>query len=240
MTMSDARNLEQAVADILTEMPQGFNVGNRRFYIYPVSLGKSYLLSRLTDSLEVDAKLFKLNPCAEALRLTLTNVDVVCRIIALHTMRTQDECHDVEKIERTARFFAKRLSAEEVAQLFALTLADADLEAINEHLGINADNLRRKRVMAAKKEDRNTFTFGGNSVFGAMIAPACEKLNLTPRQVVWDISLKLLRLLLADSITQVYLTDEERKHCRVSNDNERINGDDPAMMQEWIRQTKWD
>lgn len=239
MNTSDSRNLDHEVADILTEMPQGFDVGSRRFYLYPVSLGKSYILSRLTDNLNIDNKLLRSNPFAEALRLAIADTDGVCLIIALHTARTQQECHDTERLKKKAKYFAKRLNAEEIAQLFTLTIADKNLSEIMTHLGIDADNRRRQRVMAAKSKDRNTFSFGGNSIFGAMIAPACEKLHMTPRQVVWDISLKFLRLLLADNITQVYLTDEERKRCRVSNDNDRINGDDPAM-QERIRQMKWD
>lgn len=238
MNTSDTHNLDHEVADIVTENPQGFDVGSRRFYLYPVSLGKSYLLSRLTDNLNIDVKLLHLNPFAESLRLTIADVNGVCRIIALHTARTQQECQDTKRLNKTAEYLAKHLSVEEVAQLFTLTLTDKDLAGITKHLGIDADNRRRQRVMAAKTNDRNTYTFGGNSVFGAMIVPACEKLNMTPRQVVWDISLKFLRLLLADNITQVYLTDEERKRCRVSNDNDRINGDDPAM-QERIRQMKW-
>lgn len=239
MNTSDSRNLDHEVADILTEMPQGFDVGSRRFYLYPVSLGKSYLLSRLTDNLNIDKKLLHSNPFAEALRLAIADADGVCLIIALHTARTRQECYDTKRLKKTAKYFTTRLSVEEIAQLFTLTIADKNLSEIMVHLGIDADNRRRQRVMAAKNKDRNTYTFGGNSIFGAMIAPACEKLHMTPQQVVWDISLKFLRLLLADNITQVYLTDEERKRCRVSNDGDRINGDDPAM-QERIRQMKWD
>lgn len=239
MNTHDVRNLEQEVADILTEIPQGFDVGARRFYLYPISLGKSYLLSRLMGNLHIDAKILHSNPFAEALRLAMDDVDGVCKIIALHTMRTQRECHDTRLLDERAKYFAEQLSVEEVAELFTLVISDADLAPIMKHLGIDADNKRRQRVMAAKKADRNTYTFGGNSIFGAMIAPACEKLHMTPRQVVWGISLKFLRLLIADNITQVHLTDEERKHCRVSNDSDRISGDDPAM-QERIRQMKWD
>lgn len=240
MNTHDVRNLEQEVADILTEIPQGFDVGARRFSIQPISLGKSFLLSRLMGNLHIDAKILRRNPFAEALRLAMEDVDGVCRIIAMHTMRTQQECHNTRLIDKRAKYFAEHLSVEEVAELFTLVISDnADLAQIMKHLGIDADNKRRQRVMAAKKADRNTYTFGGNSIFGAMIAPACEKLNMTPRQVVWDISLKFLRLLIADNITQVHLTDEERKRCRVSNDNDRISGDDPAM-QERIRQMKWD
>lgn len=238
MNEDDARKYENGVADVLTEIPQGIDVGERRFYLYPVSLGKSYLLARLTADLNIDAKLLRSNPFAEALRLTIANTDKICQIIALHTARTQRECSDTKRLAKVAKYFSNNLKLEELAQLFLSTLSDDKLSGLMKYLGIDADNRRRGRVQTVKSNDRNTYTFGGNSIFGAMIVPACEKLNMTPRQIVWDISLNFLRLLMADSISQIYLTDEERKRCRVSNDNDRINGDDPAS-QERIRQMKW-
>ncbi len=230
---------DMGVADIIMEMPHNFRVGSRRFSLRPVSLGKSYCLSRLTGALGIDRRLLHLNPYAEALRLCVENPDGVCRVIAAHTMGTPQELFDPELTEDTTAYLRENLSKQEMAELFALSMSEPDLAAITKRLGITDDQARRQKVMAAKKQDRNTYTFGGRSVFGALIAPACEKLHMTPRQVVWDISLHFLQLLMADGVTQVYLTDDERKHCRVPNDNERINADDPAN-RDIIKSMKWD
>lgn len=233
------RIADMEIADIIMEMPHNFRVGQRRFSLRPVSLGKSHYLSRLTGALGIDRKLLHLNPYAEALRLCVENPDGVCRVIAAHTLDTPQELFDPELNDDISGYLRTNLAKEEMAELFALSLAEPDMAAITKRLGIDDDQKRRNKVMAAKKEDRNTYTFGGRSTFGALIAPACEKLHMTPRQVVWDISLRFLQLLLADGITQVYLTDEERKHCRISNDTERINADDPAN-RDIIKSMKWD
>ena len=76
-------------------------------------------------------------------------------------------------------------------------------------------------------------------LFLLAILPACEKLNMTPQQIVWDISYSFLQMLMADAITSVYLTDEEKKELRISNDRTFIDADDPENMAK-IKVMKWD
>ena len=45
--------------------------------------------------------------------------------------------------------------------------------------------------------------------------------------VVWGISYTNLRMLMADSISTVYLTADERKLLNIFDPKERINADDP-------------
>lgn len=227
------------IADILMEMPQPFRVGDRQFNLYPVSLGKSYYLARLSGSLGINDRLLRLNPYAEALRLASSCKHDLCRIIGCHTVNSREELFDTALMEEITEVLTAGLSDKEAATLFAMTVTDADMQELTKRLGIYADKLRREEVMAVKRHDKNTYTFGGNSVFGAVIAPACEKLHMTPRQVVWDISLMFLNLILSDMITQVYLTDDERKRCHISNDHIRINADDKESIQQIISMN-WD
>ena len=44
---------------------------------------------------------------------------------------------------------------------------------------------------------------------------------------------------MADAITSVYLTDEEKKEARIPNDRTFINADDPENMAK-IKAMKWD
>ena len=90
-----------------------------------------------------------------------------------------------------------------------------------------------------KNKKGNSITFGGKSVFGSLILPACEKLNMTPQQIVWEISFSFLQMLMADAITSVYLTDEEKKEARISNDRTFVNADDPKNMEK-IKDMRWD
>lgn len=235
----DKRQLDFDIADIIMEKPQCFFIEKRQFYLYPASLGKTFLLQRHIEALELNRQLMTENPYAEALRIVVSKKINVCRIIAYHTINNPGDLFNETFIDQRANYFAKYLSNDDIASLFLVTLSTSDISKYTKHLGIDAENRRREKVNRAKKKDSNTFTFGGSSLMGALIVPACEKLNMTPRQVVWGIGYTYLQLLMADAITQVYLTDEERKRCKVSNDNVRINADSAEGMARIISMN-WD
>lgn len=232
------RMIDMDIADIVMEKPYGFSVAGRRFYLYPTTLGKNYLIGRLICDLGFDEIRLAMSEHAEVLRIAQQKPKELCRILAYHTFNTKKELFDERQINARTDFFASHIDAEDMALLFYMTLTREDLSAATKRLGIDAERKRQERALKAKKKDVNTFTFGGKSIVGALIVPACEKLNMTPEQVVWGISYQFLQLLMADSITQIYLTDEERKKARLS-DEPVINGDDPANWAK-IRAQKWD
>ena len=45
--------------------------------------------------------------------------------------------------------------------------------------------------------------------------------------VMWGISYANLKMLMADAITTVYLSEDERKKLNIYDDSEVINADDP-------------
>ena len=53
------------------ERPYEFHIGEMQFYLYPATLGKIYLLSRLTENLEINKDFLSINPYMEALRLSI-------------------------------------------------------------------------------------------------------------------------------------------------------------------------
>lgn len=67
--IEDRKIIEMNIADTIMERPYGFQVNKRHFYLYPITLGKTYLLSRLIESLDMNADIIKSNPYMEALRL---------------------------------------------------------------------------------------------------------------------------------------------------------------------------
>lgn len=230
--------IDMDVTDIIMEKPYGFTVNGCRFYLYPVTLGKSYLLSRLITALDLDEKSMAVDPFNAILRISGDKSKELSRILALHTFNTKDEIFNEDLVQERTEFFMSNMEPNDRALLFAMTLTRDDMGAIIKHLGIEAERKRQLRALAAKKSDSNTFTFGGKSILGSMIVPACEKLNLTPQQVVWGISYQYLHLLLADGISQIYLTDEEVKRARISNEPV-ISGDDPSIKDK-IKSQKWD
>lgn len=61
------RYIDMDIADTIIDRPLGFSIGNRHYNIYPVTLGKSMLIQRLTANLELDSGNIKINPYMEML-----------------------------------------------------------------------------------------------------------------------------------------------------------------------------
>lgn len=237
--MGKDKSIENGLADIIMERPFGFKVGERQFYLYPMTLGKSYLLSRIIESLDVNKNLLSSNPYAEAIRLCSLNKDSVVRIIVYNTLNSKHDIFNDELVNERIKFFADSLDAKELAELLSIVLSSDDIGKYTKYLGIDRDSKSLEKVMHIKGENKNNIDFFGKSIMGTLIIPACEKLNMTPSQIVWDISISFLRLLMADCVTSVYLTDDERKKVHISSDRNFISGDDPRNM-ELIKSMKWD
>lgn len=58
-------------------------------------------------------------------------------------------------------------------------------------------------------------TFGGKTIYGLLIDAACKNYGWTKEYAVWGIDVISLRLMLADSINSVYLSDEDLKHLHI-------------------------
>lgn len=237
--MGKDKSIENGLADIIMERPFGFKVGERQFYLYPMTLGKSYLLSRIIESLDVNNNLLSSNPYAEAIRLCSLNKDSVVRIIVYNTLNNKQDIFNDELVNERMKFFADNLDAKELAELLSIVLSSDDIGKYTKYLGIDRDRKSLEKVMRIKGENKNNIDFFGKSIMGTLIIPACEKLNMTPSQIVWDISISFLRLLMTDCVTSVYLTDDERKKVHLSSDRNFISGDDPRNM-ELIKSMKWD
>lgn len=235
----DINLIEMNIADTLMERPYGFQIGKQQFYLYPITLGKTYLVSRLVGNLGMNSDIIKNNPYMEALRLCQCKKEIVCRLLSYHTINKKDDLFNNFIINKRSRFFEKNLSNEEMAQLFVMVLTNDNVDTFIKHLGIDRERKELARISKIKEKKGNSITFGGKSVFGSLILPACEKLNMTPQQIVWDISYSFLRMLMADAITSVYLTDEEKKETRISDGRTFINADDPESVAK-IMAMKWD
>lgn len=226
----DMKTIGADIADMIMERPRGFEVNGRQFYLYPLTLGKMYLVSRLVENLGINTEIAGKSSYMEALRLCHEKKDIVCRILAYHTTGRKEELFDTGIIKERCDFFTKELDNEGMAQLLVTVLTEVDILRFIRHLGIDKERERLSRAMKTKK-DSGSFTFGGKSIYGSLIGPACERYGWTFEYVVWGISYANLQLLLADAVTSVYLSDEERKRAGIHKSGEVINADDPANVE---------
>lgn len=232
-------NIEEDITEAILERPYGFSVNGARYYLYPVTLGKSILLSRLMRGLGVDSRLLARNPSLEALRVVVAHKDTACRIIAYCTAKDKQEVFDTDKTEKRITFMSENLSDDEVAQLLLIIYQYDKTASFVKHLGLDREQKEQAKISKLKNKKGNTVTFGGKSLYGSLISAVCEKYGWTLDYAVWGISIVNLRMMLADSISSVYLSDEEKKAARLTVGQEIVNMDNPDNWAK-IRAMKWD
>lgn len=190
------------------------------------------------ECLGINLEIIKANPYMEALRICQEKKESVCRILSYHTINKKEELFDYDFVQERCNFFYKEIDNDSMAQLLVMVLSERDISAYIKHLGIDKEKEWQAKAMRAKK-DNNSLTFGGKSIYGTLIDTACQRYGWTFEYVVWGISYANLQLLLADSVTSIYLSDEERKRVNIPQDRDIINADDPANMAK-IKAMKWD
>lgn len=78
--LEDGKLIDMDIADTIIERPHGFKVNQRQFYLYPVTLGKTYLISRLVECLGINLEIIKANPYMEALRICQEKKRKACAV----------------------------------------------------------------------------------------------------------------------------------------------------------------
>lgn len=232
-------DIDEEILEAIMERPYGFAVKGKRFYLYPVTLGKSILLLRLMRELEIDTELLAKSPSLEALRVTSAHKDVAILIIAYCTAKDKQEIFDNARLEEYQRLLSDNLSDEDIAQLLLIIYQYDKTASFIKHLGLDRDQKEQAKISKLKNKNGNTVMFGGKSIYGSLISAACEKYGWTLDYVVWGISLVNLRMMLADSVNSIYLSDDEKKSARLTTGQEIVDMDNPDNWAK-IKAMKWD
>lgn len=229
--MDEKEIIQYDIADMVMERPYKFSIDNRKFTIYPVTIGKSYLLHRLISSLEINNETLQINPFLEALRLCSEKMDIVSKIIAYHVINTKEQLFDDDYVGEIASYIKDNADVEDVAKVLLFVMTNDKVSLLIKQLGIEDEKVEQKRVLAIKNKDSNCVTYGGKTIYGSLIDLACERYGWPLDYVVWGISYANLRMLMADMITTISLTKEERKKARIRTDGSFINGDDASNIE---------
>lgn len=132
-------------------------------------------------------------------------------------------------------------SDEDVATFLFMVLSADKTGIFIKHIGLDEEQKNFQKVMKVKaKGDKNSFSFGGLSLYGSLVDVAMERWKMTKRQVVWEIDYTSLRILMTDKVNSVYVSDEERKKIRIAKDRTKVNGDDRAAVMKIIQSESWD
>ncbi len=232
MNEKDVRDIERDFADVITGELHGFKVGQRQFYIYPITLAKVFKSQRMMQKVGINLKLVKLNPYLEALRITETKKEECCKLLALHTIpNTQDSFLDSSMLKDHAEFLLKNLSSEAMAMIFLYTLTSERTEEIIKHFGIDKEREKMSKVMEIKvKNSKNNISLGGKSLFGTFIGQLHE-MGYSDNEILYERSYCYLRLMLADKVSSVYLSDEELQSLPTWAGGTLLMADDPNNTQ---------
>ena len=236
--MEETKILELDIADAIIDRPKGFSIGHRHFYLYPMTLGKMYLTQRVVENMEIDAAILKSLPFGEALRLVKAKREDCAMLIAYHSLKTKQEVLNNRTVTTRKNFFAKEMEDGDMASMVIMCLAWDNTAKFMHHLKIEAEVERMQKVMAVK-DNKNTYNFGGVSIYGSIIDNACERYGWTYDYVVWEISYTNLQLMLKDGIKSVFLSDDEAMRCHVPKDGQVLDGNNIETMQEVIEGMDW-
>lgn len=219
--------IDYDLADIITDCPHEFTVGRKHYRLYPVTLAKLYRLRPYIDVLGLDDHILTVNPYLEALRVVQENRKVCCSILAIHTSpNTYKDLFDRQKMAERRNAFGK-MSDTDLASLLIVALTSDKTQQVMERYGVDKEQERLQRVLKAKEGGRNNITFGGNTIFGSFIAPLKE-IGYTDNEILYERGYGYLRMILADKINSVYLSDEELNGVSKADGGRLIDANDPS------------
>lgn len=197
------------IVPVMLDLEHVFEIAGERIAIVPQSLGAVHLCASILARLNVNMKVLASNAPLEAIRLAHTDRHTCAQLVAYRMEREKDTLLDAQKMECKTRFISENTSDGDLALLVLLVLSDNKIAECMDALGITKEHQRMEKAKEAKSS-ANTFTFGGKTIYGAVIGAACEKYGWTYDYAVWGISYMNLQLLIADSVVSMYLTDEEK------------------------------
>lgn len=218
---------EYDLTDVIIGRPQEFKVGRKSFRLYPLTLAKMLLLKRQVDGLKLDMDILKTNPFLEALRVARNQRQTCCTILAYHTApNTYKDLFDSNSIATRRNYFDKSLSDEDIASLLIIALDDKT-DRLMKHLGLDKERERLQEVLKVKqKHDKNSKTFCGLSLFGTFIGQLKE-MGYSDNEILYERGYTFLRLMLADKVQQVILTEDEKNDLPDKFGGNKVDANDP-------------
>ncbi|MBR4533879.1 MAG: hypothetical protein IKO85_04975 [Bacteroidaceae bacterium] len=223
--MSD---IDYNLVDVIIERPYDFSVGRKHFSLYPVTLAKMFLLKRQVDGLGVDTNILKVNPYLEAMRVVRASRDICCHILAIHTApNTKKDLFDQRAITIRKNYFIENLSDDDLATLIIVVLTSDKTEEYIKHLELDKERSNISRLMDIKrKHDTNNFAYGGKTILGTFIQQLKE-MGYSDDEIRFEMSYSYLKLMLADKVVNIYLSDSEIKDLPADLGGTLLDGNDP-------------
>ena len=235
------KDTDYEVQDAIMERPSIFRIDGKTFYLYPITLGKMLLLQRIMEQVKVNNDNLRRDASLEWLRVVKEKKEQCCNLLSYFTARNDYySVFDNEAFEERKELFMRQEDSD-IASFMVFILSLDKTAKFIKHLGIDVEQRNMRKVMKVKEgSDKNSYSFGGVSLYGYLLDTAMERYKMTKRQLVWEIDYASLKLLLADKVSTVYVTDDERKKIHITKDRTKVNGDDKEALMRVIQSETWE
>ena len=226
-----APDIERLMIEVAIEKPECFTLSDGKvtlyYYLYPPSLGTSLLTAQLLKKLNISKGLLMMNEEFELIRLCTKQRDTVLRLIAMHTFKRRSDALEEKKIVDRVKELSPLDAAELSGILKVLMSWENQTPMFVKHLGLDKEKNEREKIARHKEAEGNSITYGGKSIYGALLDHAAERYGWELGYIMWGISLTNLNMMLQDSVQSVYLSEEERRKMHIHAKGNVIRADDP-------------
>ncbi|MFT0567830.1 hypothetical protein ACMSEC_16680 [Bacteroides faecis] len=151
--MANYINIESLILDALTDAPVGFEINNKRYSIYPPTLGKKLLIDQLKRKLSINPECSKADPLEEALRVCNESKEIVVGGSSSSSQESSKKGFGTEMTHEDAgelrgRFTALQIAGEESKnQLMLLNQVTDALLSVNEAGNATLNNMLYQQVL---------------------------------------------------------------------------------------------
>ena len=230
MEKIDDKELEAALADIITARPHEVRIGDKSLLLYPLTLAKTYILRPWMDALDFSPAGMRVNPYVECLRTAEKRLDIVARILSIYTAPNSfKDLHDSRATEDRYQLLLT-VKPEHLASLLMIVLTQDRTEQFERFLGIEDEQKKLKEILKVRKDHgKYNRNYGGVSIFGSFIGQLKE-MGYNDDEILFERPYSYLRLMLADKVTNIYLSDEDLESLSTEAGGTLLDGEDEASL----------
>lgn len=127
----------------------------------------------------------------------------------------------------------QEMESDDMASLLINLLTADQTEQFIKHLGLDKERERMAKVTEIKEKNGSgtNITFNGISVMGSFIQPLME-MGFTDDEILYEKGYTYLRLRMADKVTSIYLTEEERQNVPTALGGGLLDANNPESFKE--------
>ena len=231
--------LKEDISDAIIERPVSFRYKGGRFNLYPLSLGKMQLCSRIIESVGIGNIAGGTDIYITCLSAAINERDKCIRLLSYVTLPGSECLEETKVLKRMKKF--SRIKSTDLASVIVLLLSMDKTKSIMQEFGIDKEEERLAKVVKAKNDNKDnwSFSFGGKSIWGTIIDAACERYGWTYQYVLWGISFSALQLMMSDHVKTVIMSKDERKSSGVHDDGMVIRADNKEALRNYINSQNW-